>query len=87
MKSLDALLVGSSRFTADSDSCGSKTAVVASTLRSRRRDGVFHVEDIVFARRFFMDKPVLLESLFFYLSARKGLNALCSYVIATEPKR
>ena len=36
---------------------------------------------------FFMYKPALLESLFFYLSARKGLNALCSQVIATEPKR
>ena len=87
MKSLGALLAGSNRFTADSDTCGSRIAVAASTLRSRRRDGVFQVEDIVSARRLFMYKPALLESLFFYLSARKGLNALCSQVIATEPKR
>jgi len=50
MKSLDALLAGSGRFTADSGTCGSRTAVAASTLRSRRRDGVFQVEDIVSAR-------------------------------------
>ena len=53
MKSLGALLAGSNRFTADSDTCGSRTAVAASTLRSRRRDSVFQVEDIVSARRLF----------------------------------
>ena len=53
MKSLDALLAGSSRFTADSDSCGSNKAVAASTLRNRRRDGAFQVEDIVSARSLF----------------------------------
>ena len=68
MKSLDALLAGSSRFAADSDACGSRTAVAASILRSRRRDGVFQVEDIVSARRLFMYKPVLSENLFFLVS-------------------
>ena len=53
MKSLDALLAGSSRFAADSDACGSRTAVAASIFWSRRRDGVFQVEDIVSARRLF----------------------------------
>ena len=72
MKSLGALLAGSNRFTADSDTCGSRTAVAASTLRSRRRDGVFQVEDIVSARRLFYYKPVLLESLFFICQHAKG---------------
>ena len=67
MKSRDALLAGSSRFIADRDTCGNRTTLAASAFRTRRRDGVFQVEDIVSARRFFMDKPVLLESLFFYL--------------------
>jgi hypothetical protein len=71
MKSLGALLAGSSRFTADRESCGSRTAVAASTLRSRRRDGVFPVEDIVSARSFFISEACLSLSLF-YLSARKG---------------
>ena len=58
MKSLDALLAGSSRFTADSDSCGSRKAVAANALMSRRRDGVFQVEDIVSSRSLFIYEPV-----------------------------
>ena len=81
MKSLDALLAGSSRFSADRDSCGSRAAVVANTFRIRRREGVFQVEDIVSAR------SLLYQSALFYSSAREELHAVCSWIIARESKQ
>ena len=87
MKSLDTLLAGSSRFTADSDSCGSRTTVAASTLRSRRRDGVFHVEDIVSTRPFF-NEPVLSVSFFIsescFISQRAKGYMLCARALLQQ---
>lgn len=59
MKSLDALLAGRSRFIADRDTCGNNTRAAASAFKTRRREGVFQVEDIVSAC-----DPFLLASTF-----------------------